>query len=88
MILLTRVYLMKWLKKLMLFTQTKENLEKKIKDVDQKTPDTSKFAVTQEFNKLIKINFNAQMAEASKKLAIKTQVEKALDLGDKNRKKN
>ena len=30
-ILLTRVYLMNWLKKLMLFTQTNDNLEKRLK---------------------------------------------------------
>ena len=36
----------------------KQNLEEKIEDVDQKIPDTSKFVVTQDFNRLTKINSN------------------------------
>ena len=34
-------------------------------------PDTSKFVVTQDFNRLTRINFNARIAEASKKLVHK-----------------
>ena len=37
--------MMNWLKKLI------QNLEKKIEDVDKKTLNTSKFIVTQDFNK-------------------------------------
>ena len=37
----------------------KQNLEEKIEDIDQKIPDTSKFVVTQDFNRLTKINSNA-----------------------------
>ena len=50
-------------------------------------PNTSKFAMTQEFNRLAKVNVNARIAVASKNLATKRQVENALDWGDKNREK-
>ena len=51
----------------------------KIKDVYKKMPDTSKFIVTQDFNRLTKINFNARMLKASRNFAIKKQVENPLD---------
>ena len=47
-------------------------------------PNTSKFAMTQEFNRLAKVNVNARITVASKNLATKRQVENALDWGDKN----
>ena len=47
-------------------------------------PETSKFDLTQEFDKLTKIYFNARMAEASKNLVSTNQVEAALELEDKN----
>ena len=47
-------------------------------------PETSKFDLTQEFDKLTKIYFNARMAEASKNLVSTNQVETALELEDKN----
>ena len=50
----------------------------------KKIPDTSKFIVAQDFNRLIKIIFNVRMAEASKSLKNKKQVENALDLEHKN----
>lgn len=50
-------------------------------------PNTSKFAMTQEFNRLAKVNVNARITVASKNLATKRQVENALDWGDKNREK-
>ena len=62
-------------------------LKKKIKNVDRKISDTSKFIVTQDFNRLINMNFNSRTGEASKNLATKKQVENALDLGDNNREK-
>ena len=34
-------------------------------------PDTSKFIVTQDFNRLTKINFNARMLKATRNFAIK-----------------
>ena len=58
------------------------------KQENKKTPDTSKFILSQYFNILRKINFNARMAEALKRLATKKQVENALDLGNKNAEKN
>ena len=51
----------------------------------KKIPDTNKFIVTQDFNRLIKIIFNVRMAEVSKSLKNKKQVENALDLEHKNR---
>ena len=47
----------------------------------KKIPDTSKFIVTQNFNRLTKIYFNARMEEALQNLAIKKQVNK-FDLWD------
>ena len=47
-------------------------------------PETSKFDLTQEFDKLTKIYFNARMAEASKNLVSTNQVETALELEDEN----
>ena len=48
----------------------------------KKIPDTSKIIVTQNFNRLTKIYFNARMEEALQNLAIKKQVNK-FDLWDK-----
>ena len=62
---------MKWLKKFNLIDSNKQNLEKKIEDVDKKRPDTSKFIKTHEFNRQTKTNLNARMAEVSKNLSIK-----------------
>ena len=42
-------------------------------------PDTSKSIVTQDFNRLTKINFDARMLKASRNFAIKKQVENPLD---------
>ena len=39
--------------------------------------------MTQNFDRLTKINFNARMTEASKNLATKKQVQNALDLEHK-----
>ena len=55
--------------------------------VEEKIPDASNFINTHNFNKSTKVNFNAKMAEAPKDIAIKNQVETALDLGDGNRNK-
>ena len=59
----------------------KKILQKKIKYVDKKTLDASKFIVTQDFNILTKVNFDVKVAEASKNVSAKKQEEKALDLG-------
>ena len=58
-------------KKLNTIDSNKQNLEKKIEDVDKKIPDNSKFIVTQYFNGLTKINVNARTTEVSKNLAKK-----------------
>ena len=65
----------------------KENLLKKIENIDKKILDASKFIVTQEFNRLTKINSNVRMAKALKKLATHKEVENALDLRDEKREK-
>ena len=43
--------------------------------------------MSQKFDRLTKVNFDARMGEALKSLATKTQVENALDLGDEKIKK-
>ena len=70
MMLLTRVYMMNWLKikNDNSIDSGLKHLEKKIEDVDKKTADTSKFILTQEFNRLTKINLNTRMKEASKRM--------------------
>ena len=45
---------------------TKKVLKKKIEDVHRKMPNTSKFIVIKEFDKLTKINFHGRMAKASR----------------------
>ena len=60
-------YLMNQLKKVDATDSSKQNLEKGIEDVDKKIPNTTKFIVIQEFDRVTKIRFNARMAEASKK---------------------
>ena len=42
-----------------------------MENIDGKIPDTSKFILTQDFNRLTKMNFNSRMAESSKNLATK-----------------
>ena len=84
--LLKRLYMISWLKKLMLLVHANKILIKKIEDVNKTIPDTSKFLETQKFTRLTKINL-ARMTEASTNLATKNQVETALDLRYKKEKK-
>lgn len=49
----------------------KQNLEKRIKDVDKKIPDISKYTENQNLNRSTKTNVNAIKAEASKNLVTK-----------------
>ena len=77
---------MNWLKKLILSIQENKILQKKIKDVNKKVTDNSKFIVCQVFNRLTKVNFNARTAEASKKFGNK-KVENTYDIGGNNSKK-
>lgn len=62
-------------------------MKKKIEDTDKKIPGLSKSIVSQDFNILMIIKFNARGAKASKNIATKTQVQNTLDLGNKNREK-
>ena len=47
---------------------------KKKEDSDKKIPYASEFSVTQEINRLVKINFDARIEETSKKLATKSLI--------------
>ena len=72
------------LKRVNTIDSDKQNFNKKLKMLIKKIPDTSNFIATQEFNRLTKIIFHARMAEASKKLATKKQIENALDIENKS----
>ena len=65
--------MMNWLKKLMLLIKTNKIFFKKMENVDKKITNIRKFILIQDLNMLIKMNFNARMAEASKNLAPKNQ---------------
>ena len=65
--------MMNWLKKLMLLIKTNKTFLKKMENVDKKITNIRKFILIQDLNRLIKMNFNARMAEASKNLAPKNQ---------------
>ena len=65
--------MMNWLKKLMLLIKTNKTFLKKMANVDKKITNIRKFILIQDLNRLIKMNFNARMAEASKNLAPKNQ---------------
>ena len=47
------------------------NVVKKKKDVDKMIPNTSKFIVTKDFNRLTKINFKSRKKGGSKNVATK-----------------
>ena len=65
--------MMNWLKKLMLLIKTNKIFFKKMENVDKKITNIRKFILIQDLNRVIKMNFNARMAEASKNLAPKNQ---------------
>ena len=69
--MILRLYMINQSKSLNVVDLDKQNLEKKIEDVDKKTPDTSKFIETQDFDRLTKIILNARTSEASKTLQLK-----------------
>ena len=52
--LLKRVYMLNWLKKISAIDLDKQNLVKKIENVDEKIPDISKFIQAQDFHRLTK----------------------------------
>ena len=58
-------------------------LNTKATELQNIIPDNSHFVNTEEFNRSTKISFDARMKEAEKNLASKTEVNNALDLGDK-----
>ena len=69
--MILRLYIINQSKSVDVVDLDKQNLEKKIEDVDKKTPDTSKFIETQDFDRLKKIILNARKSEASKTLQLK-----------------
>ena len=69
--MILRLYIINQSKSVNVVDLDKQNLEKKIEDVDKKTPDTSKFIETQDFDRLTKIILNARTSEASKTLQLK-----------------
>ena len=69
--MILRLYITNQSKSVNVVDLDKQNLEKKIEDVDKKTPDTSKFIETQDFDRLTKIILNARTSEASKTLQLK-----------------
>ena len=52
--LLKRVCMLNWLKKISAIDSDKQNLVKKIENVDEKIPDISKFIQAQDFHRLTK----------------------------------
>ena len=78
---------MNQVKTLILLIQVNKIMTKKIEDVDQKIPNTSKLLEIQDFNRLIRISFNLRETEASTNLTTQNQVENALDLGHKSKEK-
>ena len=66
---------------------TKAILNPKATLTEKKTPDTTGFINNLEFNILTKLSFDARVEEAPKGLPSKIQVDNALDVADKNRKK-
>ena len=64
MILLKILHMKNLLRKLILLIQTKKILKKETEDVDKKILNPSKCIVTQDINRLTKININLRIAEA------------------------
>ena len=65
---------------------TKAALNTIATEIENKIPDIRHFLNAQEFNRLTKISFNARMKGAVKGRASTTEVNNALNLGDKNQK--
>ena len=60
----------------------------KVTEIENKIPEISHFITAQELKRLTKINLDARKKEADTSLARKSKIYNALDLVDKNRKKN
>ena len=63
---------------------TNANLNTKATEIKDIITGISQSINTQEFDRLMKISFNARMKEAAESLASKTEVKDALDLGQKH----
>ena len=63
---------------------TNANLNTKATEIKDIITSISQSINTQEFDRLMKISFNARMKEAAESLASKTEVKDALDLGQKH----
>ena len=59
-------------------------LNTKAAEIENKIRDSTGFITTPQFNRLVKIRFDARMKEAAKNLASYSQVNNALDIAEKN----
>ena len=66
---------------------TKDALNTKTAEIEDKIPNTTGFTTTLPHNRLAKISFDARMKEAEKNIATKVQVTDAIDLIIQNLKK-
>ena len=64
---------------------TKTALNTKVKEIENRIPHIIIFVNAPEFNRLVKINFDARMKEAAKDLATKGDMRNALNIGKQNR---
>ena len=64
----------------------KTGSSRKVTEIENKIPDTIGSIIIPEFDRLMKIHFDARMKQPTKRLASKSQVDTALDTADKNRK--
>ena len=70
-----------------IFNLATKALNAKTAEIRNKIPDTSHFINTRKFNWLTKTSFETRMKEAEKSLVSKTEVNNAVNLGEKNWKK-
>ena len=63
------------------------NLAPKATEIENKTLNTINFTTFLEFNRLVKVSFDAKIKEVAKSLASKTQLNTALGVADTNREK-
>ena len=66
---------------------TKTSFSRKVTEIENKIPETTGSITILEFNRLMKVHFDATMKQPTKRLASKSQVDAALDTADKNREK-
>ena len=63
------------------------NLAPQATEIENKTLNTINFTTFLEFNRLVKVSFDAKIKEVAKSLASKTRLNTALGVADKNREK-